>query len=465
VIARNEAANLAACLGPLVPLVSEMIVVDTGSADSTRSIAESFGAHVFDFPWCDDFAAARNESLRRATGEWILWMDADDRLDAVNLGKLGELLRGLDANRVAGLMSCMSLASDGQATFEVKHVRLFPSAPAHRWRGRVHEQILPALHATGCQLRETGIAVHHVGYQDQALFLRKLERNLRLLELEYERRPPDGWYFFQRGGAHLDLGRYAEAIVSLHIAVPLVSPDLSVRVHAMLGEAYAHEHRLDLALEMVREGLLVAVSAPQLWLLEAEILGAIGDYDASELSAMTALGHGNDPASLGVLDTTVAFRSRHLLAHLAGMRGQMDLCERHARAVLAVRPAFGPALLVLAEALLAQGNIEAFDALAGTIAASPETPTAQALLGAMKAAHFGDRGGGLEILAKALVRDGKSLFLAKARALALVAAAHPDAATALEDLLRRAPLDLEARAAHRRLHGASPVLRSSAARF
>ena len=93
VIARNEATNLPACLGPLLPFVGETIVVDTGSTDGTRAVAESMGARVFDFAWCDDFAAARNESLRRATSDWILWMDADDRVDAANAARLGDLLR------------------------------------------------------------------------------------------------------------------------------------------------------------------------------------------------------------------------------------------------------------------------------------------------------------------------------------------------------------------------------------
>jgi glycosyltransferase involved in cell wall biosynthesis len=61
-------------------LVDEVIVVDTGSTDRTVAVAEQMGARVFHFPWVDNFAAARNESLRHATGEWIFWMDADDRL-------------------------------------------------------------------------------------------------------------------------------------------------------------------------------------------------------------------------------------------------------------------------------------------------------------------------------------------------------------------------------------------------
>ena len=328
VIARNEEANLAACLGPLVPLVTETIVVDTGSTDETRSIAESFGARVFDFPWCDDFAAARNESLREATGDWILWMDADDRLDAANLGKLAALLAGLGNDRVAHLMSCVSLAADGQPTFEAKHVRLFPNAPAHRWARRVHEQILPALRSTGCDLRETGISVHHVGYQDHAVFLRKIERNLRLLELEYGSRSPDGWYFYQRGGALFDLKRFAEAIVSLHLAAPLAADDGVPRIHALLAEAYAHEEPgLDDALvevqRVVRDAVgpvLMLLSADprrpgRLWLRESE----------------PHVGHGSR-AGVGpffLLDATVGLRSRHLLARVSLVEGRIDESKAH----------------------------------------------------------------------------------------------------------------------------------------
>lgn len=86
-IVRDEEANLPACLSSCAGLFDEMVIVDTGSTDSTKAISEAardkhgLPARVFDFPWCDDFTAARNESLRHATGDWIFWMDADDRIE------------------------------------------------------------------------------------------------------------------------------------------------------------------------------------------------------------------------------------------------------------------------------------------------------------------------------------------------------------------------------------------------
>ena len=79
-IVRDNASTIAACLESIRPWVDEMIVVDTGSVDETPRIVESFGAKLFHFPWCDDFSAARNESLRHATGDWLFWMDSDDTI-------------------------------------------------------------------------------------------------------------------------------------------------------------------------------------------------------------------------------------------------------------------------------------------------------------------------------------------------------------------------------------------------
>src|SRR5229473_1042408 len=88
---RNEEESLPGCLQSVAGAANEIIVVDTGSTDRTKEVAANFGAKVFDFPWVDDFAAARNECIRHATGDWIFWMDADERMDEVNREKLKQL--------------------------------------------------------------------------------------------------------------------------------------------------------------------------------------------------------------------------------------------------------------------------------------------------------------------------------------------------------------------------------------
>jgi glycosyltransferase involved in cell wall biosynthesis len=112
---KNEAAHLPACLRSAADVVQEMIVVDTGSTDDTKEVAASLGARVFDFAWVDSFAAARNESLRHATGDWIFWLDGDEYLDETNRHKARALFASLGQEKVpAG-------ADDASAVGAVRH--------------------------------------------------------------------------------------------------------------------------------------------------------------------------------------------------------------------------------------------------------------------------------------------------------------------------------------------------------
>src|SRR5581483_8956599 len=143
-------------------------------------IAQHHGARIFDLPWPDSFAAARNESIRHARGQWILWLDADEVLDETNRAKARQLFAGLGDDNTAFAMKCVCVSGRAGATpTDVDHVRLFRNHPAIRWDYRVHEQILPALKRAGHTVRFTDIAITHTGYTDPALRQKKLERNLR----------------------------------------------------------------------------------------------------------------------------------------------------------------------------------------------------------------------------------------------------------------------------------------------
>ncbi len=91
-------------------LFDEIVVVDTGSQDRTRETAREFGARVFDFVWVDDFAAARNAALVRATGDYAFWLDADDVVDPPEREKLRELLQRLPSRGRGGRGSPVGLA-------------------------------------------------------------------------------------------------------------------------------------------------------------------------------------------------------------------------------------------------------------------------------------------------------------------------------------------------------------------
>ena len=77
-IVKNEEQVLRRCLESAKSFADEIILVDTGSTDKTKEIGKTYGGKIFDFPWRDDFAAARNEAFSKATMDYCMWLDADD---------------------------------------------------------------------------------------------------------------------------------------------------------------------------------------------------------------------------------------------------------------------------------------------------------------------------------------------------------------------------------------------------
>ena len=87
-IVRQEEKALARCLEGIADAVEEIVIVDMGSTDRTKEIARQFTDKIYDFPWMDDFAAARNFAFSKGTGEYLLWMDAEDILPSGEKEKL-----------------------------------------------------------------------------------------------------------------------------------------------------------------------------------------------------------------------------------------------------------------------------------------------------------------------------------------------------------------------------------------
>jgi glycosyltransferase involved in cell wall biosynthesis len=185
-IVRDEEQNLKECLEPVAELFDEIIIVDTGSHDGTKRIALEFTPHIFDFSWCDDFSAARNESLSHATGDWIFWLDADDRLRPPHVAGLEALFDQLgDRPRVYLMDTAILSTGDMEETCFVTHQRLFRRHPDLHWHGRVHEQLKPDFPALGYECVFSDVEIYHLGYRERTLAERKARRKLRLLRMDY----------------------------------------------------------------------------------------------------------------------------------------------------------------------------------------------------------------------------------------------------------------------------------------
>lgn len=354
-IVRNEEHHLPDCLRSVSGLFQDIVVVDTGSTDGTRAVAESFGARVFDFPWPDSFGAARNESLRHARGKWILWLDADDRLDEENRRQLETLLNNLGDEMDAYAMKVRSVLDAQRTSFRLlDQVRLFRNLPSIRWDYRIHEQILPTVNRAGGVVRWANVIIDHVGYVDSSTRRGKLERNLRLLELDYAERPKDAFTLFNLGWTLLDLGKTDEALTHLQSALQKTKPSSSTlrKLYHLLALAYRHLERKEEALQMCQQGL-------ERFPLDAEMLCEQGllqrdqrDFRGAEKSWLSLLdaqrGQYFSSEEVGLR----GFRTRQLVAEIYRAQERRLEAEVQWRAALAERVDFEPAWMGLAELYL-----------------------------------------------------------------------------------------------------------------
>lgn len=143
-IVRDEEDVLARCLESVVDLVDEIIVVDTGSRDTTKTIARRYTEGVYDFPWIDDFAAARNAAFEHAKSDYCLWLDADDILLEPDRAELRQLKKNLKPEVDIVMMPYhVGFDDRGNVTFSYYRERLIRNDPGLRWKGAVHEVIEP----------------------------------------------------------------------------------------------------------------------------------------------------------------------------------------------------------------------------------------------------------------------------------------------------------------------------------
>ena len=117
-IVKNEETVLERILKPIADIMDVILIADTGSSDRTKEIAKQYASQVFDFPWCDDFSAARNFLLEKVRTDYWMWLDADDILDEKNLKKLKLLKASLDKKTDVVMMEyAVGFDTDGKATF------------------------------------------------------------------------------------------------------------------------------------------------------------------------------------------------------------------------------------------------------------------------------------------------------------------------------------------------------------
>lgn len=253
-IVKNEGEHLATCLESVQEVVDEIIVVDTGSTDSTIEIAESFGAKIISFPWTSDFAAARNIGISQAQGRWILILDADEELDQDSKEELKLCALHLEYEGFFVRIHNHMGKEKSSPTATINPIlRMFRNRPEHLFRGIIHEQIATAIteHRPNAALHLSTVMIHHYGYADHTVIEKdKIQRNVILLAKELLRSPNDPFQHFNMAVECIRLGEHQSALRHIHKSMELIKPDTSYS-HLL----HKYEIRCQYALGKIHEAL------------------------------------------------------------------------------------------------------------------------------------------------------------------------------------------------------------------
>lgn len=186
IITKNEQENIERCLKSLMPYEMEIIVVDTGSTDNTKDIVQRYTDKVFDFEWCDDFAAAKNFAISKTSNDYIIMLDSDEYIDKF---EESELIRTIGNNSdKAGRIQIKNVFKKTDPCKESREwvSRIFNKKSYH-YEGRIHEQIV-RYDGKEYDTFQAPVTIIHTGYDlTEKEKKAKAKRNISLLEKELDR--------------------------------------------------------------------------------------------------------------------------------------------------------------------------------------------------------------------------------------------------------------------------------------
>lgn len=261
-IVKNEEIMLTDCLESIKDIVDEIVIVDTGSTDSTKEIANQYNAHIYDFQWQNDFASARNKSLSKCTGKWILYLDADERLEE---GKniIREMLE--NAPDDIGAFICTIESAHATLTGESElhrggYPRIFRNYgyPTIKFVGRVHEQISPSITDMGKKMQFSDIVIKHLGYdRTKEEMQEKIKRNYTMLIEHINEEPTNAYAWYQLGQtlAQMNLRQQAEDAVRFSLQLGKLSDSVYASACSTLAQLCGSKKNFQEALHWAEKSL------------------------------------------------------------------------------------------------------------------------------------------------------------------------------------------------------------------
>ncbi|MHC1682475.1 MAG: glycosyltransferase [Clostridiaceae bacterium] len=217
-IVKNEEKNLSKCLSSIKSKVNEIIIVDTGSTDKTKEIAKKYTDKIFDYVWNDDFSAARNFSISKASNNWILILDADEIVNTFNKNKILEFIK--ENQKLVGRMKRINTFEDANGKKrQLERVNRLFNKNYFTYSGIIHEQVTTK-NGEDYNTRDIDIIVDHIGYEKEVLNkTNKIKRNKELLQKAILSNNNDPYLYYQLGKTFYLEKDYISAIKNFEASI------------------------------------------------------------------------------------------------------------------------------------------------------------------------------------------------------------------------------------------------------
>jgi tetratricopeptide (TPR) repeat protein len=332
-ICRDEAQWIADCLQAIRPHVDEIVLVDTGSSDGTPDLAKPFEPRRIDFPWCDDFAAARNAGIDAATGDFVLILDPDEGLSEGDIQRLPGLMAHSDAvahrliqrtysddSRLLNWQSVAAPCPEARGMggfFDVPQIRLLRRLPAIRYEGRIHEDLEPSIRRAGGEIASSDLVVHHWKFLTRETRQRDKSRQyLALSEAKVQEVPGDARAWRELGQAAHECRELERAIEACRRAVDLAPQEIEHRLNLAVALAAAKRHGD--AVGAHTEALAIFPNHPDLLAVLGEAQIGLGDHGRAATTLDACLRR-----------SPRHFRARNNMGVALLNLGKLDAAEEH----------------------------------------------------------------------------------------------------------------------------------------
>ncbi|HWR45117.1 glycosyltransferase [Sporomusa sp.] len=344
-IVKNEEINLARCLHSVAGAVDEIIIVDTGSSDQTIQVAEHAGAQVIAHIWQDDFSAARNVSLELATGDWILFLDADETLEPGTAQALRQVAESDTDGYFVKIINLIGVEGSIETCPDLVF-RMFRNKPEYRFRGTIHEQIVDVILEKNRQAKfqiAENIVLRHYGYLTQQIIEKdKKNRNLSIIKKQMESDPDNNTLRYHYGVELYRIDNFTEAAEELTKAANNTDPSTIYYPKLLRYIVLAHcgAQQYDRALEAISLALKFFPNYADLYyyggLIHLEQKNYAGAFDCFQ----NALSMPEQPAYYAPFSGSRGFRAYYQIARLAEAFGNEEEALRYYILSLQDNPGF-----------------------------------------------------------------------------------------------------------------------------